>query len=44
VFVFDELVMASCPGKTDQAVMAIENSIAGPIIPITLSTRIIYTL
>jgi prephenate dehydratase len=30
---FDELVDSLLLGKTDQAVMAIENSIAGPIIP-----------
>ena len=30
---FDELVDSILSGKTDQAVMAIENSIAGPIIP-----------
>tara|TARA_R110002126_G_scaffold13225_4_gene57662 strand:- start:3997 stop:4824 length:828 start_codon:yes stop_codon:yes gene_type:complete len=30
---FDELVDSLLSGKTDQAVMAIENSIAGPIIP-----------
>jgi prephenate dehydratase len=31
VFVFEELVLLS--GRAEQAVMAIENSIAGPIIP-----------
>jgi len=30
---FDELIDSLLSGKTDQAVMAIENSIAGPIIP-----------
>ena len=30
---FEELVSSLMSGKTDQAVMAIENSIAGPIIP-----------
>jgi prephenate dehydratase len=30
---FEELVSSLLSGKTDQAVMAIENSIAGPIIP-----------
>ncbi len=30
---FDELVDSLLSGKSDQAVMAIENSIAGPIIP-----------
>jgi prephenate dehydratase len=30
---FDELVDSSLSRKTDQAIMAIENSIAGPIIP-----------
>jgi prephenate dehydratase len=30
---FEELVASLVSGKTDQAVMAIENSIAGPIIP-----------
>ncbi|PKB17210.1 prephenate dehydratase [Flavobacterium sp. 5] len=30
---FEELVTSLLSGKTDQAVMAIENSIAGPIIP-----------
>lgn len=30
---FDELIDSLVSGKTDQAVMAIENSIAGPIIP-----------
>jgi prephenate dehydratase len=30
---FEELIDSLLSGKTDQAVMAIENSIAGPIIP-----------
>jgi prephenate dehydratase len=33
---FDELVDSLLSGKTDQAVMAIENSIAGPIFQIML--------
>jgi prephenate dehydratase len=33
VFVFEELIDNLMSGKSDQAVMAIENSIAGPIIP-----------
>ncbi len=30
---FEELIDSLVTGKSDQAVMAIENSIAGPIIP-----------
>jgi prephenate dehydratase len=33
VFVFEELVNSLLSGRAEQAVMAIENSIAGPIIP-----------
>jgi prephenate dehydratase len=36
VFVFEELVDSLLSGRAEQAVMAIENSIAGPIILIML--------
>jgi prephenate dehydratase len=42
---FEELIDNLMSGKSDQAVMAIENSIAGPIIPnYALIDKIIYTL